>query len=225
MPLSPGTQLGPYEVLALIGAGGMGEVYRGRDTRLNREVAIKLLPPSFATDEDRLRRFKLEAQSAGALNHPNILTVYDIGADPQSPYLITELLEGESLRDRLRRGKLGLKRALDYGIQIATGLAAAHAKGITHRDIKPDNLYLTKDGRLKILDFGLAKVTRPNPEADATATRGTNVGDVVGTAADGRAVRIQRMRSGRGDPYPDWGDAAAHMGRRLSPRATVPRAL
>src|SRR5260370_20796090 len=161
MPLANGTRIGPYEITGFIGAGGMGEVFRARDTRLNRDVAVKLLPASFTTDEDRLRRFKLEAQADSALNHPNILTVYDIGADDQSPYLVTELLEGESLSSRLKRGKLAVNRAIDYGRQIAGGLAAAHAKGITHRDIKPDNLYLTKDRRVKSLDFGLAKFTSP----------------------------------------------------------------
>ena len=157
MLLAPGTRLGPYEVLSHLGAGGMGEVYKARDTRLHREVAIKILPPTFASDEDRLRRFRLEAQSASSLNHPNILTVYDIGTTDQSPYIVMELLEGESLGSRLKAGKLGVGRAVDYGKQIAAGLAAAHGKGITHRDIKPDNLFITKDGRVKILDFGLAK--------------------------------------------------------------------
>lgn len=183
MPLANGTRIGPYEITGFIGAGGMGEVFRARDTRLNRDVAIKILPASFAADEDRLRRFKLEAQSASALNHPNILTVYDIGVDEQSPYLVTELLEGESLSSRLKRGKLGVNRAVDYGKQIAAGLAAAHSKGITHRDIKPDNLYLTKDGRVKILDFGLAKVTSARATDGATMSVATNVGTVMGTAA------------------------------------------
>ena len=142
---APGTRLGPYEILALIGAGGMGEVYKARDTRLDRAVAIKVLPESFATDADRLRRFEIEAKVAGALNHPNILVVHDIGSDGGFPYLVSELLEGESLASRLQRGKLGVQRTVDYGKQIAAGLAAAHSKGISHRDIKPDNLYLTKD--------------------------------------------------------------------------------
>jgi eukaryotic-like serine/threonine-protein kinase len=183
MPLANGTRIGPYEITGFIGAGGMGEVFRARDSRLNRNVAIKLLPESFAADEDRLRRFKLEAQSASALNHPNILTVYDIGTEGQSPYLVTELLEGESLSARLKSGKLSVNRAIDYARQIAAGLAAAHSKGIIHRDIKPDNLYLTKDGRVKILDFGLAKVTSPQAVEDATMSVATNAGTVMGTAA------------------------------------------
>src|ERR1700687_576917 len=180
MSLATGTRLGPYEIIASVGAGGMGEVYKARDTRLNRDVAIKVLPESFAEDDDRLRRFQLEAQSAGALNHPNILTVYDIGTYEKSPYLVSELLEGESLAERLRRGKLSAARAIDYARQITSGLAAAHAKGITHRDIKPDNLYLTKDGRVKILDFGLAKVTTPRAGENATMTVATNAGTVMG---------------------------------------------
>ena len=183
MSLTLRTRLGPYEILSPIGAGGMGEVYKARDTRLNRDVAIKLLPPSLAADEERLRRFRVEAQSASALNNPNILTVYDIGTDGQSPYLVTELLEGESLGSRLKSGKLGVSRAVDYGKQIAAGLAAAHAKGIIHRDVKPDNLFLTKDGRVKILDFGLAKLAEAHAADGATETVATSAGTIMGTAA------------------------------------------
>ncbi len=184
MSLAAGTRLGPYEVVSSIGAGGMGEVYKARDTRLNRDVAIKVLPESFAEDADRLRRFQLEAQSTGALNHPNILAIYDIGAFEGSPYLVAELLEGETLAERLRRGKLGAARAIDCARQITAGLAAAHAKGITHRDIKPDNLFITKDGRIKILDFGLAKQSSALAAGDKTATvTSTQTGVVMGTAA------------------------------------------
>ncbi len=162
----------------------MGEVYKARDTRLNRDVAIKVLPESFADDSERLRRFQLEAQSAGALNHPNILAIYDLGTYEHSPYLVSELLEGEPLRDRLQRGKMGTNKAVDYARQIAAGLAAAHAKGITHRDIKPENLFITKDGRVKILDFGLAKVTGEKAASDLTHTvTSTTPGMVMGTAA------------------------------------------
>ncbi len=172
----------------MVGAGGMGEVYRARDTRLNREVAVKVLPPSLAHEADRLRRFKLEAQSTGALNHPNILAIYDIGAHDGTPYIVSELLEGESLRERLRGGKLSVSRALDYARQLASGLAAAHAKGITHRDIKPENLFVTKEGRLKILDFGLAKVAQPHTlDSDSTKTETvgmeTTPGAVLGTVS------------------------------------------
>ena len=184
MPLQTATRLGPYEILAPIGAGGMGEVYRARDTRLNRDVALKILPELLATDADRLRRFKLEAQSTGALNHPNVLVIYDIGTYENVPYLVSELLQGESLKERLNQGKLGVNRAVDYGRQIAAGLAAAHAKGITHRDIKPDNLFVTRDGRVKILDFGIAKLAGSQVSGQtATMALNTSAGTVMGTAA------------------------------------------
>lgn len=184
MPLAPGTRIGPYEITGFIGAGGMGEVFRARDTRLNREVAVKLLLAPVAADSERLRRFKLEAQSASALNHPNILTVYDVGGD-EHPYVVTELLEGESLAARLKHGRLSVNRAIDFAKQIAAGLAAAHSRGIVHRDIKPENLFVTKDGRVKILDFGLAKVTGESGAAsEATRTvTSTTPGVVMGTAA------------------------------------------
>src|SRR5213594_3641482 len=159
MNLTAGTRLGPYEVLAPLGVGGMGEVYRARDERLKREVAVKVLPPSFSSDPERLRRFEQEAQAAGALNHPNILAIYDIGTVEGAPYIVSELLEGETLRERLSGGALPARKAIDYALQIAHGLAAAHEKGIVHRDIKPDNVFITDDGRVKILDFGLAKLT------------------------------------------------------------------
>jgi len=184
MTLAAGTRVGPYEIVDAIGAGGMGEVYKARDTRLNRDVAIKVLPESFADDPDRLRRFQIEAQSAGALNHPNILTVFDIGTFGKSPYLVSELLDGESLAARLKRGKLSPARAIDYARQITAGLAAAHAKGITHRDIKPDNLYVTRDGRIKILDFGLARQAGASSPNDKSASvTSTQTGVVMGTAA------------------------------------------
>lgn len=182
MNLSPGTRFGPYEIIELIGAGGMGEVYKARDSRLRRDVAIKLLPESFSADESRVARFRIEAQSASALNHPNILTVYDIGANGTSPYIVEELLEGESLSSRLRAGKLSVARSVDFARQIAAGLAAAHAKGIVHRDIKPDNIFIMKDGRVKILDFGLARMTRAGISTDElTITAGTDEGTLTGT--------------------------------------------
>jgi len=183
MSLSPATRLGPYEILASIGVGGMGEVYKARDTRLNRNVAVKTLPESLAADTDRLRRFTLEAQSASSLNHPNILAIFDIGTHQGTPYLVSELLEGETLRERLQNGKLSVGKSVDYAGQIANGLAAAHAKDITHRDIKPENIFITRDGRAKILDFGLAKVRADVPEGDGntrTATV-TAAGTVMGT--------------------------------------------
>jgi serine/threonine protein kinase/Tol biopolymer transport system component len=183
--LSSGSRLGPYEILAPLGAGGMGEVYRARDPRLGREVAIKVLPTSFSTDPDRLRRFEQEARAAGVLNHPNVTAVYDIGTVDGAPYVVSELLEGETLRSRLAGGALGPRRAIDYAIQIAHGLAAAHEKGIVHRDLKPENLFVTKDGRVKILDFGLAKLTQPDASGPQTtvptATAGTEPGVVMGT--------------------------------------------
>src|SRR6202140_2425032 len=167
MAIVAGQKIGPYEVAAQIGAGGMGEVYKARDPRLNRDVAIKILPASFSADPDRLQRFAQEARAAAALNHPNILSIFDIGDDHGAPYVVSELLEGETLRDRLRNGPLSSRKAIDYGRHIVSGLAAAHEKGIVHRDLKPENIFVTSDGRVKILDFGLAKLT----EADPTLAR------------------------------------------------------
>lgn len=185
MPLTSGTKLGPYEIQSAIGAGGMGEVYRARDTRLNRDVAIKILPASFSADPDRLQRFAQESRAAAALNHPNILSIFDIGEDRGAPYVVSELLEGESLRERLRHGALASRKAIDYAQQVAKGLATAHEKGIVHRDLKPENLFITNDGRAKILDFGLAKFTRPEVEASEDAPTmqvATEAGTVLGTA-------------------------------------------
>jgi Tol biopolymer transport system component len=186
MAITAGTRLGPYEVLAPIGAGGMGEVYRARDSRLAREVAIKVLPASFSNDSDRLRRFEQEAKAAGLLNHPNITAVYDIGSHEGAPYVVSELLEGETLRAVLSGGRLSPRKAIDYALQMAHGLAAAHEKGIVHRDLKPENLFVTKDGRVKILDFGLAKLTHAEEGSGEktnlpTATAGTEPGVVLGT--------------------------------------------
>ena len=202
MGLTAGTKLGPYEIQSLIGAGGMGEVYRARDTRLQRDVAIKVLPSSLANDQERLRRFEQEARAVAALNHPNLLTVFDVGTAPiaqegadgsaassgtttakESPYIVSELLEGATLREKLSAGALRERKALDYAVQIARGLAAAHERGIVHRDLKPENIFITNDGRAKILDFGLAKLSEPAP-ADANATMrasATQAGIVMGT--------------------------------------------
>src|SRR5262245_28708321 len=185
MSVSPGTRLGPYEVVSPLAAGGMGEIYRARDPRLGRPVAVKVLR-STAVDPERLRRFKLEAQAAGMLNHPNVLSVYDVGTHDGAPYLVTEFLEGDTLRAMLRVGPLPATKAVDYAIQIAQGLAAAHAKGIVHRDLKPDNLLVTRDARLKILDFGLAKLTEPtvpggDPNEASTLDPAYRLGEVVGT--------------------------------------------
>ena len=184
MSLTPGTILGQYEIRSALGAGGMGEVYRAHDARLDREVAIKVLPESLTSDPDRLRRFEQEARAAAALNHPNILAVYQMATHEGVSYMVSELLDGETLRERLRRGPVPLRKAIDYAEQIAHGLAAAHDKGIVHRDLKPENLFVTKDGRVKILDFGLAKLTQPtdSSELDATVAQATEPGMVMGTA-------------------------------------------
>ena len=184
MPLTPGTRLGPYEIDALVGAGGMGEVYRARDPRLGRDVAIKVLSASLSSDADLLRRFEQEARAASALNHPGILTIHDFGAHEGRPYVVSELLEGGNLRQRMAASPLPMRKALDYAAQIARGLAAAHEKGIVHRDLKPENVFVTKDGRVKILDFGLAKLIQPQ-HAGLTGgeapTLGTQPGAILGT--------------------------------------------
>ncbi len=162
MPLTAGARLGPYEILSPLGAGGMGEVYLARDTRLQRNVAVKILPASLSTDLDRLRRFESEAKVLSALNHPNLLSVFDVGAQDGLHFLVSELLEGETLREKLNEGKIPQRKTAVYAIQIAHGLAAAHEKGFVHRDLKPENIFITKDGRAKILDFGLAKQEAPH---------------------------------------------------------------
>jgi eukaryotic-like serine/threonine-protein kinase len=186
MGVIPGTRLGPYEIVSLLGAGGMGEVYRAKDPRLGREVAIKVLPASFSQDTDRLRRFEQEAKTAGSLNHPNITAVYDIGTHEGAPYVVQELLEGETLRAELAGGRLSPRKATEYAVQITRGLAAAHERGIVHRDVKPENLFVTKDGRIKILDFGLAKLVQreqrdSSPSELPTQSAGTEPGVVLGT--------------------------------------------
>ena len=183
MTLASGTKLGSYEIVGQLGAGGMGEVYRARDGRLGREVAIKVLPEAFAADRDRLRRFEAEARSASALNHPNIVTIHDVGETAGVSWIAMELVEGESLRQLLVSGALASKRALSIGSQIASGLAKAHASSIVHRDLKPENVMVTPDGLVKILDFGLAKgapVISQESQA-ATATQQTDAGVVLGT--------------------------------------------
>jgi serine/threonine protein kinase len=186
MTLTPATKLGNYEIIVPLGAGGMGEVYRARDTRLGRDVAVKVLPEAFAKDSDRLRRFEQEARAVAALNHPNILAIHDIGEHNGAPFLVSELLEGRSLREELNNGALPMRRAVEYATQIAQGLAAAHDKGIIHRDLKPENVFITHDGRAKILDFGLAKLAKLAGAADEGATLGiaaqdTSPGMVLGT--------------------------------------------
>src|SRR6266536_1027922 len=155
-----GIRIGPYAITASIGAGGMGEVFRARDTRLNRDVAVKVLPKDFVADADRMRRFEQEAKTLAALNHPNVLTIHDAGVHEGGPYLVSELLEGKTLREEMNSGALPVRKATEYALQIAHGLAAAHAKAIIHRDLKPENIFVTSDGHVKILDFGLAKLTQ-----------------------------------------------------------------
>jgi Tol biopolymer transport system component len=184
MAFATGDRVGPYDIVGWLGAGGMGEVYRARDSRLGRDVAIKLIPETFAMDASRLHRFEQEARAAGQLNHPNILTVYDVGTHQGAPYVVSELLEGESLRSRLRGAPLAPRKTIDYARQIAEGMAAAHDKGIVHRDLKPDNIFVTSEGRVKILDFGIAKLTQPADDAarNAGPLTETGPGTVMGTA-------------------------------------------
>jgi tetratricopeptide (TPR) repeat protein len=182
MTISPRSQIGPYEVLFRLGAGGMGEVWKARDTRLGREVAIKVLTEGAASDRDRLRRFVAEAKAASALNHPNILTVHEIGEMESGPYIVTELVDGQTVRELLHEGPIALDRALDIAIQTAEGIAKAHDAGILHRDIKPENLMVTRDGYVKILDFGLAKLMRNDSAETSMAQSSTATGLIVGTA-------------------------------------------
>jgi len=185
MLLAPETQLGPYKITSPIGAGGMGEVYRAHDTRLLRDVALKVLPASFTSDGNRLRRFEQEARAVAALNHPNIVSVYDVGNAEGVHFIVSELLEGDTLRQRITPSGMPTRKAVDLAVQLAHGLAAAHERGIVHRDLKPENIFITRSGRLKILDFGLAKLRRPRELAetvDGVSAAHTGVGQVLGTA-------------------------------------------
>lgn len=185
MSFAAETQLGPYKIIALIGAGGMGEVYRARDTRLLRDVALKVLPSSFTSDPDRLRRFEQEARAVAALNHPNIVSVYDVGNANGVHFIVSELLEGETLRLRITPSGMPARKAIELAVQLASGLATAHEQGIVHRDLKPENVFVTRNGRLKILDFGLAKLRRPRElveTIDGLTEAKTSVGQVLGTA-------------------------------------------
>jgi serine/threonine protein kinase/WD40 repeat protein len=186
MALTSGTRLGPYEIVEPLGSGGMGEVYRARDPRLGREVAIKLVATEGEPSPDRLRRFETEARAAAALSHPNVVTVFDVGTHGGHPYLVLELLEGETLRETLRSGVPALRQAVTWALEVSRGLAAAHERGIVHRDLKPENVFLTRDGRVKVLDFGLAKlhetlVSNGADRESPTATKGTSPGVLLGT--------------------------------------------
>src|SRR5437879_206486 len=197
--LAAGTKLGRYEIRSKIGEGGMGEVYRAYDAKMHREVAIKVLPAALSTHKERLARFEQEAQTAGALNHPNILVIYHIDTHDGAPYIVSELLEGETLRERMGGVVLPQRKAIDFALQTANGLAAAHEKGIVHRDLKPENVFITKDGRIKILDFGLAKLTGAgdsNQSQTEVPTRRVNTdpGMVMGT------IGYMSMEQVRGEP-------------------------
>ena len=225
MALASGTKLGPYEILAPLGAGGMGEVYRARDTRLNREVAIKVLPEALAHDADRLRRFEQEARTIAALNHPNILGIHDIGTHGGAPFLVSEFLEGHTLRDKLVSGPLPVRRAIEYALGIAQGLAAAHEKGIVHRDLKPENVFITCDGRIKVLDFGLAKLVRPEESHETVATLAspaTLPGTVMGTVGYMSPEQVKGGASGARSDIFSFGAVLYEMltGKRAFKRDT-----
>ena len=231
MPIAAGTKLGPYEVLAPIGAGGMGEVYRARDARLGREVAVKVLPGEFSADSGRRSRFEQEARAASALNHPNIVTIHDIGSAGEHLFVAMELVEGKTLRELLESGRLPSSRTLDVGVQVAEGLARAHGAGIVHRDLKPENVMVSRDGFVKILDFGLAKLAAPidqgGSDLPTAAPRGTDPGTIMGTVgymspeqAAGRSVDF------RSDQF-SLGTILYEMttGKRPFQRETAPQTL
>jgi eukaryotic-like serine/threonine-protein kinase len=208
MPLAPGARLGPYEIIAQIGAGGMGEVFRARDTRLGRDVALKTLPSSVAALPDRLRRFAQEAQAAAALNHPNVVAVYDVHTDGDTPYVVSELLEGETLREALMRGALAPRRAVEIATQVAAGLAAAHQKGIVHRDVKPENIFLTADGRAKLLDFGIARIAgSAGGDSEVTLAAGPHQGTLPGMVLG--TVGYMAPEQVRGEPVDSRADVFA----------------
>jgi hypothetical protein len=224
MPIAPGTLIGPYEILSAIGAGGMGEVYRARDSRLRRDVALKVLPTQFATDLDRLRRFEQEARAAGMLDHTNIVVVHDIGTHDGAPYVVMEYLEGETLRHKLKGVPLSPKRALDYALQIAHGLTAAHEKGIIHRDIKPENLFVTTDGHVKILDFGVAKLVPFKPPSlmdheSPTVSIATEEGAVMGTVGYMSPEQIRGLAADQRSDIFSFGTVLFEM---LTGRKTFP---
>lgn len=224
MTLVPGTRIDRYEIRTQIGAGGMGEVYRAHDQKLNRDVAIKVLPASLSQDADRLRRFEQEAQAAGALNHPNILAVYDVGAHDGSPYIVAELLDGGELREQLNDGAIPARKAIDYAQQVAKGLAAAHARGIIHRDLKPENIFVTTDGRVKILDFGLAKLRPQRSESGSseidTRKQITDPGTVMGTVG---YMAPEQVRGKAADPRSDIFAFGAILYEMLSGRRAFKR--
>jgi serine/threonine protein kinase len=218
---APGARIGPYEIIGWLGSGGMGEVYRARDPRLGRDVAIKLITGVSAIDAGRIRRFEQEARAAGQLNHPSVLVIYDTGLHDGAPYIVSELLEGESMRSRLQKSALPTRKAIDYARQAAEGLAAAHDKGIVHRDVKPDNLFITTDGRVKILDFGIAKLTTPADSVSLTgAPTDTAVGSMVGTA---RYMSPEQVRGETVDARSDIFSLGVVLYEMVSGRAAFAR--
>src|ERR1700694_544404 len=225
MALPRGIKLGSYEIVSSLGAGGMGEVYRARDESLGREVAIKVLPKELASDPDRLRRFEQEARAAAALNHPNILAVYGFSTtEEHAPYLVTELLQGQTLRERLQQGETPVRKAVEFALQTTRGLAAAHARGIVHRDLKPENLFLTRDGVVKILDFGLAKLVGPGatgPQSSVATVSVTESGVVLGTVG---YMSREQMRGQALDNRSDIFSLGAVFYEMLSGKRTFPGA-
>jgi serine/threonine protein kinase len=191
MPLAAGTRLGPYAIVSPLGAGGMGEVYRARDERLGRDVAIKVLPAAFAGDAERRVRFDREARAIAALSHPNVLAIFDTGTHDGQLFIVTELLEGRTLRGQLAEGALPPRKAVEIAGQLARGLAAAHDKGLIHRDLKPENVFLVADGGVKILDFGLAKEAPAPTAITMTAAALTGAGTTMGTVVDRRLTRVR----------------------------------
>src|SRR5712692_7069158 len=225
MTLAAGTRVGPYEISGLLGAGGMGVVYRARDPRIGRDVALKVLPPALAESPERVRRFEAEARAAGGLNHPNVLAIHDVGAYEGAPYFVSELLSGQTLRERLAAGPLPIRKALELTAQAARGLAAAHERGVVHRDLKPENLFCTEDGQMKILDFGLARLEPAEievplagvegPEAP-TQTRITNPGGVMGSPG---YMAPEQVRGQPADPRSDLFALGAVLFELLTGRA------
>src|ERR1700691_2600880 len=223
MALASGTKLGPYEIQSPLGGGGMGEGYRARDSRLGRDVALQVLPESMARDAERLRRFDSEARAIAALNHPNILSIHDIGTHNGAPYLVSECLEGQSLWVTVTSGALPLRRVADYGTHIAEGLAAAHDKGIIHRDLKPENVFVTRDERVKILDFGLAKLAQPEESSHEGVTMEavpTSAGVVLGTVG---YMSPEQVRGAPADTRSDIFSLGAILYEMLSGRRAFRR--
>ena len=222
MTLLPGVKLGPYEVVGPLGSGGMGEVYRARDSRLHRDVAIKVLPEGVSRDADALSRFEREARAVAALSHPNILGIFDIGREDGIAYAVTELLEGRTLRDEIEEARIPVRRCVDYAIQMARGLGAAHERGIVHRDLKPENVFVTRDGRVKILDFGLAKRLEVSSDASGvqTASRQTEPGTVMGTVG---YMSPEQVRGRAVDPRTDLFSFGAILYEMLAGKAAFRR--